>query len=105
MHLVPCRDNAADPCSRPLGSARVRHGKDTQEDRYPGLEFSVTTIACTLAPEDSVDYVTQANTSLRYDTTERPFIQNWKTPNVPGCYIARVTNADGLLLSAIVRLR
>lgn len=70
-----------------------------------GLVFSVTTIACTIAPEDSVDYVTQANTSLRYDTTERQFIQNWKTPKLPGCYIARVTNAGDPLLSEIFRLK
>ena len=68
-----------------------------------GLNFSVTTIACTLAPGDPVDYVTQEDTNLRY--AGHQFHLNWKTPKVPGCYIARVTNADGLLLSATFRLK
>jgi hypothetical protein len=52
-----------------------------------------------------VDYVTQSDTNLWYDATAGQFIQNWKTPKSPGCYIARITNADGLLLKATFSLK
>lgn len=70
-----------------------------------GLQFAFKTVSCTLAPEDPVDYATQENSGLRYDTTGQQFILNWKTPKSPGCYVARVTNADGLLLSATFKLK
>jgi hypothetical protein len=47
------------------------------------------------------------NTSLRYDTTDRQFIQNWKTPNVSKetCYRATVIFNDDSSLSAFFKLR
>ncbi len=68
-----------------------------------GLQFSTTTIACSLAPEDPVNYVTQANTTLAYNGGQ--FHLNWKTPKTPGCYIARITHGDEVLLSAIFKLK
>jgi hypothetical protein len=70
-----------------------------------GLVFSVTPLTCTRAPEDPVDYVTQSDSNLRYDAAAGQFIQNWKTPKSAGCYIARITNADGLLLQATFSLK
>ena len=70
--------------------------------------FSVSSVACSSAvAEDAVDWVTSDATSLRYDVTERQFIQNWKTPKAPGtCYLARVTTtADGKSLSASFKLK
>ena len=59
------------------------------------------------AATDSVDFVTTGNTSLRYDTVDKQFIQNWKTPTVSAetCYRASVTFADGSSLSAFFKLR
>jgi hypothetical protein len=56
---------------------------------------------------DAVEFVTTGSTALRYDTTDRLFIQNWKTPSVSGdtCYRASVTFQDGSSLSAFFRLR
>ena len=45
-------------------------------------------------------------TSLRYDATAGYFIQNWKVPNTPGCYMVRMTTAqDGLALTARFKVR
>jgi hypothetical protein len=57
--------------------------------------------------EDVVDFVTSGSTVLRYDTTDRQFVQNWKTPTVSGesCYRATATFADGSTLSAFFKLR
>jgi len=68
-----------------------------------GLTLSVTTIACTLAPEDSVDYVTDASSDLKY--TSGQFHQNWKTPKQAGCYIARITYESRTLVSANFKLK
>ncbi len=69
-----------------------------------GLQFSVASVACaTLVAEDQVDWVTSDATSLRYDGQQ--FHQNWKTPKGTGCYIARVTTADGKSLSANFKLK
>jgi hypothetical protein len=56
---------------------------------------------------DDVQFVTTGSTALRYDTTDRQFIQNWKTPTASGdtCYRASVTFQDGSSLSAFFRLR
>jgi hypothetical protein len=70
-----------------------------------GLGFAVTPVACTLSPEDPVDYVTQDSTNLRYDTEKGQFILNWKTPKTVGCFIARVSGANGPLLSATFKLK
>ena len=63
----------------------------------------MTTIACTVAPEDSVDYVTQETPTLKYVGDQ--FHQNWKTPKQPGCYIARITNGEVPILSAKFKLK
>jgi CO dehydrogenase/acetyl-CoA synthase gamma subunit (corrinoid Fe-S protein) len=68
-----------------------------------GLEGRLTPIA-RVFDEDPVDFTTSGNTSLRYDTTEGRFIQNWKTPKTPGCYLVKVTG-DGLLINARFKLR
>lgn len=72
-----------------------------------GLQFSVASVGCSSAvAEDQVDWVTSEATSLRYDTTDRQFIQNWKTPKAAGtCYLARITTADGKSLSATFKLK
>jgi hypothetical protein len=59
------------------------------------------------AATDAVDFVTTGNTVLRYDTVDKQFIQNWKTPtvNAETCYRASVTFADGSSLSAFFKLR
>ena len=62
-------------------------------------------MACGATAEDPVDFVTSGSTSLRYDATERHFVQNWKTPKGTGCYIARITTADGMALSANFKLK
>jgi hypothetical protein len=71
--------------------------------------FTVTGQGCpgNGAVSDDVDFVTTGNTSLRYDTTDKQFIQNWATPKVSSdtCYRATVTFADGSSLSAFFRLR
>lgn len=70
-----------------------------------GLTFAVTPVACTVSPEDPVDYVTQDSTNLRYDTEQGQFILNWKTPKTAGCFTARVSDANGPLVSAAFKLK
>jgi hypothetical protein len=64
--------------------------------------------ACaTGSSEDPIEFLTSGSTTLRYDTTDRMFIQNWKTPSVSAdsCYRATATFADGSTLSAFFKLR
>jgi hypothetical protein len=72
-----------------------------------GLQLSVQQVSCAPAAEDPVDFVTTGATSLRYDSTEGHFIQNWQTPKGAGlCYIVRMTTtADGLSLSALFKTK
>lgn len=51
--------------------------------------------------------LTTGTTSLRYDTINEQFVQNWATPKVSAdsCYRATVTFADGSSLTAFFRLR
>jgi len=66
-----------------------------------GLLFTVQTISCdSTAPLDPVDFTVAGETSLRYDANAGHFIQNWKVPRVPGCYMVRMTTADALALTA-----
>lgn len=67
-----------------------------------GLQFTVQMISCdSNAPQDPVDFTVTGETSLRYDATAGYFIQNWKVPKTPGCYMVRMTTTqDGLALTA-----
>ena len=57
--------------------------------------------------EDPVDVTTTGGTSLRYDTIEHQFIQNWKTDKVnqDSYYRATVRFMDGSTISAFFKLR
>lgn len=70
-----------------------------------GLQFGVWAVGCDVsASEDPVDFTTTGNTELRYSGGS--FIQNWKTPSIPGCYLVRMTTiADGLSINALFRVR
>jgi len=72
-----------------------------------GLGLSVWSVSCSAsATEDPVDFVTTGDTSLRYDAADGHFVQNWKTPKTPGCYVVRMTTAaDGLSISALFKIR
>jgi YDG domain len=58
------------------------------------------------AVNDPVDFTSTETTSLRYDTTAKQWIQNWKTSKVTSdtCYRATVTFADGSSISAFFKL-
>jgi hypothetical protein len=73
-----------------------------------GLLVTVQPIDCdTSAPQDEVETAaTTGGTSLRYDAEAGYFIQNWKVPKTPGCYMVRMTTAqDGLALTARFKVR
>jgi hypothetical protein len=66
------------------------------------FEFSVLWAAsCAGATaEDPVDFTTTGSTELRY--AGGSWVQNWRTPTMPGCYLVRMTTtADGLSISAL----
>jgi hypothetical protein len=70
-----------------------------------GLQFGVWAVGCAIsAGEDPVDFTTTGGTQLRYEGGS--FIQSWKTPSVPGCYLVRMTTtADGLSLNALFKVK
>jgi len=72
-----------------------------------GLQFTVQTISCdSAAPLDQVDFTVAGETSLRYDATAGHFIQNWKVPKTPGCYMVRMTTEqDALALTARFKVK
>ena len=73
-----------------------------------GASFSTRQVACESGdPVDAIEELaTTGGTSLRYDTTGSQFIQNWKTPKLPGtCYTATMTTADGSELTAQFKLK
>jgi hypothetical protein len=72
-----------------------------------GLQFTVQAIACdSTAPLDQVDFTVGGETGLRYDATAGHFIQNWKVPKTPGCFMARITTEqDALALTARFKVR
>jgi hypothetical protein len=83
---------------------------DVERSTTTGITFTTTTFACpgtSTSLSDEVDFTTTGNTSLRYDSVERQFIQNWKTPSVSRdtCYRTTVTLHDGSTISAFFRLR
>jgi hypothetical protein len=56
--------------------------------------------------EDPIEVTTTGETSLRYDTGAGQFIQNWKTPKLPGaCYQVTMTTADSSALTALFKLK
>ncbi len=59
------------------------------------------------APEDAVEpAAVTGGTSLRYDAVAGHFIQNWKVPKTPGCYMVRLaTQQDGLALTARFKVK
>jgi hypothetical protein len=71
----------------------------------PGLQFGVWAVGCAIsAGEDPVDFTTTGRTELRYEGGS--FVQSWKTPSVPGCYLVRMTTtADGLSLNALFNVK
>jgi hypothetical protein len=84
----------------------VHVGSVEQTSTSAVTSFSATKITCdTGTTEESVDFVTTGGTSLRYDTTDGQFIQNWQTPTTAGCYRATMTTLDGSSLKALFRLR
>ena len=79
---------------------------DGSEDRSTeGLSFEVSRVGCDPGvAEAPVPFLTTGGTSLRYDLSAGQFIQNWKTPKEPGCYLVR-TRGTGILLSALFSVK
>lgn len=70
------------------------------------LQLTVQTISCdSTAPLDPVDFTVAGDTSLRYDSNAGYFIQNWKVPKAPGCYMVRLTTEDALALTARFKVK
>jgi len=72
-----------------------------------GVSFQVWAVSCSATEAEApVDFTTTGGTSLRYDTDGGYFVQNWKTPKAPGCYVVRMTTAaDGLSISALFKIK
>ena len=57
-------------------------------------------------PADEVEITSTGGTSLRYDSTDGQFIQNWKVPNTKNkCYAAVVSFQDGTSIHAYFKTR
>jgi hypothetical protein len=70
------------------------------------LSFTVTPISCSSSTADAIEFTTTGGTSLRYDGTDRQFIQNWQTPRLPGtCHRVTMTAIDGSKLEAYFKLK
>ena len=70
--------------------------------------FTQQKVACGTggAIGDPSKVTSTGGTSLRYDTAAGQFIQNWKTPKLPGaCYQVTMTTADGSALTALFTLK
>jgi hypothetical protein len=85
----------------------------TGSDAFPGSDpakaFQMQKLAnCTDSLDaDPVDFVASTGqTTLRYDTTGKQWIENWATPKVaaPSCYRTFVTFADGSTLEAFFQI-
>jgi hypothetical protein len=72
-----------------------------------GLVFSASAVTCASPSSGTpIPFVTTGGTQLRYDTTGGHFVQNWKTPTAPGCYVVQMTTStDGLSLSALFKVK
>jgi hypothetical protein len=56
--------------------------------------------------ESEMTVTSTGGTSLRYDTTDGQFIQNWKTPSGRGsCHKVTLTTQDGSSITALFKLR
>lgn len=74
-----------------------------QQTTTGGLVVTAQPISCdTSAPQDEVEQAAiTGGAGLRYDWTAGYFVQNWKVPKTPGCYMVRITTTqDGLALTA-----
>jgi hypothetical protein len=69
--------------------------------------LKVQKIKCTDgSPTDEIDLTATGNTSLRYDSTEKQFIYNWKTPTQKDtCWKVTIYTIDGSSISALFRLK
>jgi hypothetical protein len=71
--------------------------------------FTTSRIVCpdgSGVTEDELLVTTTGATSLRYDTTDGQFIQNWKTPKTSGvCYRATMTTQDESSLVAFFKTK
>ena len=69
--------------------------------------FSVLRVGCSTGVEDAVDvFSTTGGTSLRYDGTDRQFIQNWQTIKGAGaCYQVTMTARDGSAITAFFKAK
>ncbi len=70
--------------------------------------FTATSVSCTAtdtAGADAIEFTTTGATSLRYDAVAGQFVQNWKTPKVPGCYRVGLIVGDTAVLTALFQLR
>lgn len=72
-----------------------------------GLVMTVRMISCdTSAPEDPVEVELAGGTGLRYDSAAGAFVQNWKAPKAPGCYMVQMTTEqDNLALTARFKVK
>ena len=91
---------------RTAGGAQVT----TVADAFTGAGFSAYQLpSCSGGYTDDEIALTDLSTGateLRYDGTQ--FIQNWKTPKVPGpdlCYRAVITAKDGSTLTAFFKVK
>jgi hypothetical protein len=69
--------------------------------------FSVQKLTCVAGTEeDAVDFTTTGGTSLRYDTVDGKFVQNWQTPKAAGvCYRVTMTTQDESSLVAYFKTK
>jgi hypothetical protein len=69
--------------------------------------FTQAKVACATGTEDAIEeIVSTGGTSLRYDSTVRQFIQNWKTPTGAGtCYRVTLTLIDDTTQTALFKLK
>jgi hypothetical protein len=83
----------------------VFDGTVERTDREVVRSFSAVKVTCDpAAVDDAVElFATTGQTELRYDTTGRQFIQNWKTPTGSGCYKVTMTTVDGQAITALFK--
>jgi hypothetical protein len=68
--------------------------------------FLVAPISCVGGSMDAVEFTTTGGTSLRYDSTDGQFIQNWQTPKKAGaCYAVTMKTDDGSTLTAYFKMK